>query len=185
MRVFFEKRCARCHSVLGEGGRAAPDLARAPAGHLSAAELVAATWNHAPEMWEKIQAERLPAPRFSAQEMTDLFAFLYSVRSLDEPGDPACGRRLLSEKRCSQCHSVSGEGGRVGPDFRRWAGYRNPVSWIQAMWNHGAAMQRLMAARRGHRDAGDCSPGESRSGSGPAVVRGQGLLLLSWRSGRR
>ncbi|MBZ5569239.1 MAG: cytochrome c, partial [Acidobacteriia bacterium] len=35
MRSFFDKGCARCHSALGEGGHSAPDLARAPAGHLS------------------------------------------------------------------------------------------------------------------------------------------------------
>ena len=36
MQTFFEKGCARCHSVLGEGGRTAPDLARAPGGNLGA-----------------------------------------------------------------------------------------------------------------------------------------------------
>ena len=31
MTAFFDKGCARCHAVLGEGGQSAPDLARAPA----------------------------------------------------------------------------------------------------------------------------------------------------------
>lgn len=147
MQVFFDKGCARCHSVLGEGGHTAPDLARAPAGHLSAAELVAAMWNHAPAMWQKIQLEMLSPPKFTDDEMTNLFAFLYSVRSLDEPGDPERGRQLLSEKQCLTCHAVKGEGGRIGPDLNSWAGYRNPVSWIQSMWNHGPAMQTQMARR--------------------------------------
>src|SRR3990172_6676415 len=34
MAAFFDKGCARCHAVLGEGGQSAPDLARAPAGHV-------------------------------------------------------------------------------------------------------------------------------------------------------
>ncbi len=147
MQAFFDKGCARCHAVLGEGGRAAPDLARAPGGHLSAAELVAAMWNHAPAMWEKMRAQRLEPPKFSEKEMRDLFAFLYSVRTLDEPGDAQRGRRLVAEKNCLECHAIAGAGGRVGPDLKTWASYRNPVSWIQAMWNHAQPMQAAMAAR--------------------------------------
>ena len=75
MQAFFDKGCARCHAVLGEGGRTAPDLGRAPSGHLSAAELVAAMWNHAPAMWEKMRVQHLPPPKFTESEMTNLFAF--------------------------------------------------------------------------------------------------------------
>ncbi len=147
MQIFFDKGCARCHAVLGEGGRTAPDLARAPVGHLSASELVAAMWNHAPGMWEKMRLERVPQPRFAPAEMMNLFAFLYSVRSLDEPGDAERGRKLLDEKHCLACHAIAGQGGRGGPDLARWAPYRNPVSWVQAMWNHGLTMQSMMAGR--------------------------------------
>ncbi len=147
IRTFFDKGCAHCHAVLGEGGRSAPDLARSPAGHLSAAELVSAMWNHAPAMWQKMRLEQLQPPKFSPAEMTNLFAFLYSIRSLDEPGDAQRGRRLLEERKCLRCHSVSGEAQGPAPDLRRWASYRNPVSWVQAMWNHGAAMQSMMAQR--------------------------------------
>lgn len=147
MQAFFDKGCARCHAVLGEGGKAAPDLARAPAGHLSAAELVAAMWNHAPAMWEKMQAQHVVLPKFTESEMTNLFAFLYSVRALDEPGDAERGHKLLSEKRCLDCHAVGDQGGRNGPELSKWASYRNPVSWVQAMWNHAQPMQASMAAR--------------------------------------
>ena len=147
MQTFFDKGCARCHAVLGEGGRAAPDLARAPAGYLSAAELVAAMWNHAPAMWEKMRLQHFAPPKFTESEMTNLFAFLYSVRSLGEPGDPERGRKLLSEMRCLECHAIAGQGGRAAPDLRNWASYRNPVSWIQAMWNHAQPMQAMMVQR--------------------------------------
>jgi mono/diheme cytochrome c family protein len=53
LKVFFDRGCSQCHSVLGEGGKSAPDLARAPGGHLSAGGLVSAVWNHAPAMWER------------------------------------------------------------------------------------------------------------------------------------
>ncbi len=147
MKTFFDKGCIRCHAVLGEGGKSAPDLGRAPAGHLSAAELVAAMWNHAPQMWTRMQEEKVTPPALNASEMTNLFAFLYSVRSMDEPGDAERGRRLFSEKRCAECHkTVGGEKG-AAPDLRQWGAYRNAVSWIQAMWNHAPAMQAQMEAR--------------------------------------
>ncbi len=147
MRVFFDKGCSRCHSVLGEGGRSAPDLARAPAGHLSSSELLTAMWNHAPSMWEKMRLEGVAPLKLAEQDTANLFAFLYSVRSLDEPGDPDHGRALLAQKHCLDCHQVGAAGGRIGPDLANWAGYRNPVSWMQAMWNHAPAMQSVMAAR--------------------------------------
>lgn len=147
MKTFFDKGCVRCHAVLGEGGKRAPDLARAPSGHLSAADLVGAMWNHAPQMWEKMRQEKVPSPAFTESEMSNLFAFLYSVRSMGEPGDAERGRQLLFEKRCLECHAVAGQGGRAGPDLRDWASFRNPVSWIQAMWNHAPAMQALMRER--------------------------------------
>lgn len=147
MQVFFQKGCARCHSVLGEGGRSAPDLGRAPGDHLSAAGLVAGMWNHAPAMWEKMRQERVTTPAFDEAAMSNLFAFLYTVRSLDEPGDAERGRELLFEKRCLECHAVAGQGRRVGPDLEDWASYRNPVSWIQAMWNHAPMMEQAMRER--------------------------------------
>jgi mono/diheme cytochrome c family protein len=144
IQVFFNKGCARCHAVLGEGGRSAPDLARTPSSHLSAGTLLSSMWNHAPTMWERMRLENVALPQFQEKEMSDLFAFLYSASALDEPGNAERGRELLAEKRCVRCHAISGQGGRVGPDLERWADYRNPVSWIQAMWNHGPAMQSVM-----------------------------------------
>lgn len=147
LKVFFDRGCSQCHSVLGEGGKSAPDLARAPGGHLSASGLVAAVWNHAPTMWERMNEAKVSLPDLTEEEMTNLFAFIYSVRSMDEPGNAERGRLLLTERRCLSCHAVAGRGGRTGPDLRRWASYRNPVSWIQAMWNHAPAMQVLMEER--------------------------------------
>ena len=147
MRVFFDKGCARCHSVLGEGGKSAPDLARAPAGHLNSSEMLAAMWNHAPNMWEKMRIEGVAPPKFAEQDTANLFAFLYSARSLDEPGDAEHGRSLLAQKHCLDCHHLGTTGGHIAPDLIKWAGYRNPVSWMQAMWNHAPAMQSVMATR--------------------------------------
>ena len=148
LKIFAEKGCIRCHAVQGEGGRSAPDLARSPAFYASASQLVGEMWNHAPRMWEKMRVEHLPMPRFEPAEMTDLFAFLFSIRSFDEPGDPELGRQVLASKGCARCHGIQGErASAVGPDLRRWSGYRNAVQWAQAMWNHSPEMKQAMARR--------------------------------------
>ncbi len=162
LKIFAEKGCIRCHAVQGEGGRSAPDLARSPAFYASASQLVGEMWNHAPRMWEKMRVEHLPVPRFEPAEMTDLFAFLFSIRSFDEPGDPDLGRQVLANKGCARCHALHGGSGggargmlqpatagspQVGPDLQRWSGYRNAVQWAQAMWNHSPEMKQAMARR--------------------------------------
>ncbi|MDD5542194.1 MAG: c-type cytochrome [Acidobacteriia bacterium] len=148
LRVFTEKGCIRCHAIQGEGGRSAPDLARSPASYTSASQLVAEMWNHAPRMWEKMRIEQLPAPHFEESEMTDLFAFLLSIRSFDDPGNPEMGRQVFASKSCSRCHSIQGmsgsKGGRIGPDLERWTNLRNAVQWAQTMWNHAAGMRKEM-----------------------------------------
>jgi len=159
LKIFAEKGCIRCHAVQGEGGRSAPDLARSPMFYASASQLVGEMWNHAPRMWEKMRIEHLPVPRFEPAEMTDLFAFLFSIRSFDEPGDPELGRQVLASKGCTRCHAIRGRSGgeapgvvrlgspQVGPDLQRWSGYRNAVQWAQAMWNHSPEMIQAMAGR--------------------------------------
>ena len=50
--VFQQKGCSDCHSVLGGGGKLAPDLGLRGAQGSSMNELVTQMWNHAPRMWE-------------------------------------------------------------------------------------------------------------------------------------
>jgi cytochrome c2 len=139
MKVFWSKGCIRCHPVLGKGGSIGPDLTRAPSLGDSF-QLTAAMWNHAPQMWQRMQQEHLQLPTFELEEMEDLFAFLGTVRSFDDPGDSKAGRQLFQSKRCVLCHAIRGQGGRVGPDLFSVASYRNPVAWVAAMWNHASGM---------------------------------------------
>lgn len=144
MRSFLDKGCVRCHSLLGEGGTTAPDLGRTPSAHLSATQLVSMMWNHAPRMWAEMETEGIPFPEFQTPEIEDLFAFLYSVRSLDQPGDPVRGQTVLRDKGCSRCHEVAGEGGQLGPDLSNEEWSTNPVQWVQQMWNHAGQMEEAM-----------------------------------------
>lgn len=146
MKVFWEKGCIRCHPVLGQGGNIGPDLTRSPAIGDSF-QLTAAMWNHAPQMWQRMQAEHFELPTFDVQEMEDLFAFLGMVRSFDEPGDAKAGRQLFQTKRCVECHAIRGRGAHIGPDLAAVASYRNPVAWVAAMWNHASGMFRVLGQR--------------------------------------
>lgn len=146
MRVFWTKGCIQCHPVLGQGGSVGPDLTRSPSLGDSF-QLATAMWNHAPQMWQRMQQEHFVLPTFEVAEMEDLFAFLAMVRSFDEPGDARTGRQLFQTKRCAACHAIRGQGSRVGPDLYNVASYRNPVGWVAAMWNHASGMFRQLSAQ--------------------------------------
>lgn len=89
--VFQKKGCVHCHAVRGVGGRLAPDLGFAGAPSSSANEFVAAMWNHAPQMWVRMQAEKRPYPTLNRREMADLFAYLHAAQ---QKGNPPTGLRV-------------------------------------------------------------------------------------------
>jgi len=145
--VFVSKACIRCHATWGYGGEIGPDLGRTRAGGLSDAELAATVWSNIPRMWGKMKEERIPHVPIDQAEMRNLFAYLSFVRALDAPGDPETGRRLLREKSCTLCHTVTDAKGATAPDLRRWARYRNPAVWAKLMFDHAPKMIQAMRAR--------------------------------------
>jgi len=140
-KVFATKKCNLCHSIWGEGGKGGPDLGTLPESYVSQAQLAALMWNHGPEMWGRMAAKKIAFQRMKKEEMADLFAFLYFIRYMDEPGDPAKGKALMETKGCIKCHAVK-EGGKG--DLSRWGMYVNPILWAQMMWNHGPQMEQEM-----------------------------------------
>lgn len=138
--IFDRKGCTRCHAINGYGGKIASDLGIQLSPQKGLNEFVAAMWNHAPVMWERMQTEKFPYPPFDYREMAHLFAFLYIVRYVDEPGDPSRGKDLVRSKGCIQCHPVRGNGGVIGPDLAEVARANTSLLWIQTMWNHAPAM---------------------------------------------
>lgn len=140
-RVFQKKGCSHCHAVNGVGGKRAPDLGFERPARSSLQQLVATFWNHAPRMWKRMQELKVADPELSQEEMAHLFAYLYTARYADEPGDWARGRRLFETKNCVHCHALYGVGGNVGPDLSALSGAETPIVWTQAMWNHAPAME--------------------------------------------
>ena len=109
--------------------------------YVSQSQLAALMWNHGPEMWGRMAARKIPLQKMEKKEMADLFAFLYFIRYMDEPGDPQKGKLLMETKACIKCHTVK-EG--TKGDLSRWGMYTNPIVWAQMMWNHAPQMEQEM-----------------------------------------
>jgi mono/diheme cytochrome c family protein len=107
-------------------------------------KLVTQMWNHAPRMWEQVRSSKMAYPRFSAEEMANLFAYLYVTCYEDESGDAARGKLLFARKGCIRCHSVGDTEGKVGPNLRDIRPVDTPIFWSQTMWNHAPAMESHM-----------------------------------------
>jgi len=152
-RLFAEKRCIMCHQVGGRRGMVGPNLDfLKPFG--SPIFVAAALWNHGPQMIEAMRARAIERPSFTGAELRDLFAFLAPGSAGPQegplyvlPGRPDTGRRLFVEKRCVECHSAGGRGGRVGPDLAERAVRRTPIDFAAAMWNKAPAMLAAMTPR--------------------------------------
>ena len=89
--VFQKQGCVRCHSVQGSGRHCAPDLGRVVDRNFTPALLASTMWNHAPTMWSAMRQQGVDIPQLSEQDSADLFAFFYSARYFDRPGDAGKG----------------------------------------------------------------------------------------------
>jgi len=145
--LFSGLGCNACHPLYGIGATIGPDLAKTPNPSWNPpVRIVTEIWNHSPQMWERMKDAQLGFPRVTERKMLDLLAYLYLVRYVDEPGDPAYGKILFSSKGCLQCHTPAGSSEQAAPDLARLEG-DTPIIWAQTMWNHGRAMQVGMAQR--------------------------------------
>jgi cytochrome c551/c552 len=153
-QVLREKGCIHCHAVAGRGGTRGPDLS-AIQGVDTPIVWAETMWNHAPAMEAAMQQIGMEWPQFQGSEMTDLLAYIREVTNAPRrerellPADPGRGWKIFQSKGCIKCHSVRGQGGRIGPDF---ASRRQlPATFSQfagAMWNHSPAMLRAMQTQK-------------------------------------
>ena len=146
--LFAGKGCVQCHAVGGTGARIGPALDNLKRTN-SPVLLVAAMWNHGPQMAETMKTMGIARPTFRDMEFTDLVAYIFAA-ARDQGGEapravagtPERGARVFGERGCARCHPVATRGG-LGTRAR-------PVSLTQfagLMWNHGPVMWAAMRER--------------------------------------
>lgn len=141
-RLFTEKRCAECHSVMDHGGRVGPDLRVKLKGSLM--QIAGAMWNHGPKMWAKMAELGIGMPSLNPENMSDLISYLYFLQFIDPPGDVERGQAVYREKRCGTCHAFPAVGEKVGPDLTKVEKLESPLEVITEMWNHAGKMEQKM-----------------------------------------
>jgi cytochrome c2 len=140
---FFEQnKCTSCHAP-----GSARDLARRLDRNYTPSALASRIWNHAPVMFAEMRKQGITPPAISTQQSADLFAFFYSRRYFERPGDAGRGKAVFEEKGCSGCHSLTGQG--TGPAVSTWGSLNDPVGLVAAMWNHAPKMRAEIEAKGG------------------------------------
>lgn len=147
-RLYLQKGCQICHSLGGKGGDIGTKLDKYSR-YASPLFLTAALWEKGKAMAEKMEEKQVPRPTFQGADIPNLLAYIQSTAEGPEripapPGIPKRGEELFTEKRCVECHSLRGNGGKVGPDL----GIKLKGSLMRitrAMWNKGPKMWAKMA----------------------------------------
>lgn len=141
-KLFQEKRCIACHSIKNDDGRAGPTLGpirNLPPTFTQLGELMV---NKAPKMLRAMDEQGIERPQLQGQDMTDLFAFLYSLCYVEPTGSAHVGRSLFSWRGCYRCHGVDAEGASNGPALRGRGRQYTSIALAAALWRHGPNMNR-------------------------------------------
>src|SRR5438552_4809297 len=147
-KLFESERCVQCHSIDGKGGKMGPDLGKRIDRSFTPALLASTMWNHAPVMWSAIEGAGIEKPKLSPEAAADLFAFFYSSRFFDKPGDAARGQQVFVAKHCADCHGVTESKAENAPPIVKWDSLGRPMILVQQMWNHSGRMHEAFARRR-------------------------------------
>ena len=152
--VLENKGCLHCHSIGGKGGKLAPAFDQL-AKYISPLYMAQALWNHGPDMNEEIKKSGLNRPVFERGEIVDLSAYIRSASKgtvreqvYMAPGNPKRGRKVLEEKGCTECHSLTGMKESIAPKLVDLNWDYNVTEIAGLMWNHGSEMEELMKERK-------------------------------------
>ena len=96
-------------------------------------------------MWSAMRQQGVDVPQLSEQDAADLFAFFYSARYFDRPGDAGRGKRAFAARHCADCHGINDSKVAAAPPVSRWQSLQSPIALAEAMWNHAGRMREEMA----------------------------------------
>ena len=146
-RLFETQQCIKCHSVNRKGGTTAPDLGRRIGRNHTPAVLASTLWNHAPAMWAEMGRQGIAPPALTQEDAADLFAYFYSARFFDLPGDAGRGKDGFTRHRCAECHGLVEAKPGGGPPVAKWQTLGSPIALAESMWNHAKGMREEFARR--------------------------------------
>jgi cytochrome c2 len=146
-KLFEAEQCIRCHAVNGRGGKVGLDLGRVVHRNYTPAHFTSAMWNHAPTMWGAMEAAKIETPKLTPQGAADLFAFFYSARFFDKPGDAANGKTMFEARKCGTCHGIADSRAEGATPVAQWESLADPILLVQQMWNHSFRMRQAFARR--------------------------------------
>jgi putative heme-binding domain-containing protein len=128
--VLFRQECVFCHGVAARGGMRGPDLTTGSWSHGGAdADLVRTITDGVP-------GTAMPPNNLKADEIWRIVAYL---RTLQQPaaaaaGDASLGKALFfGTARCSSCHIVDGQGGRLGPELSTVGSARSRAYLVESI----------------------------------------------------
>jgi cytochrome c2 len=107
-------------------------------------------WNHAPAMWAAMRERNIRAGDLNEQGAADLFAYFYSARFFERPGDAGRGKSLFSENHCTDCHGLMEAKVPEAKPVAEWESLGQPMTLVNAMWNHAATMRPEFVKRKLH-----------------------------------
>lgn len=120
-KKLFERHCALCHGIGGQGGRGPalnrPHLLRAPDDAALKGVITDGIPPSMPEGW-----------LFDEDDVANLAAFVRSlgrVRAEPVAGDPDRGAAVYVKSACGGCHVLNGQGGGFGPELTGIGDRRN------------------------------------------------------------
>ncbi len=105
-------------------------------------------WNHAPAMWASMRGRGIQVGDLNEQAAADLFAYFYSARFFESPGDAGRGKSLFSTKHCSECHGLTEAKLPEAKPAAQWDSIGQPLALVNAMWNHAVTMRQEFAKRK-------------------------------------
>jgi putative heme-binding domain-containing protein len=134
-RALFANRCADCHGADARGF-SGPDLTLLWADGTSDDRVFQI-------IRDGVSGSIMPSSTAPDQEIWAIVTYVKSISTvpefLSDVGDAARGREVF-EARCTRCHRVAGEGGRLGPDLSRIGRIRTRETLIRSLRDPASAV---------------------------------------------